>query len=296
MTHPAGAATAAAPGFVDLHMHSTASDGSLPPAAVVEAARAAGLRAIALTDHDTFAGIPEARRVAGPIGIRVVAGTELSVVLDGKELHLLALHVERPGPLEAELADLREARRARAAQIVERLNALGVPLGLDAVFAEAGGGAVGRPHVARAMVAAGWARDFRDAFDRYLGNGRPAHVEKRRFDAAAAIHLVHEAGGLAVFAHPGPTGSRERIEKLAGIGLDGVEVLHPSHTTEDIARLRTLVQHFDLVPSGGSDWHGAPDGPRTIGNMRVPMAMLDQQDALVAARESARAAASAPGS
>jgi predicted metal-dependent phosphoesterase TrpH len=295
VTQPAGAATATAPGFVDLHMHSTASDGSLPPAAVVAAARAAGLRAIALTDHDTLDGVAEARRVAEPDGLRVVAGTELSVVLDGRELHVLALHIERPAPLEAELVELRAARRGRAARIVERLNALGVPITLDAVLAEAGDGAIGRPHVARAMVAAGWARDFRDAFDRYLGNGRPAHVEKRRLEAGDAIRMVHEAGGIAVFAHPGPTGSRERIERLVRLGLDGVEVLHPSHTAEDIARLGTLVEHFGLVPSGGSDWHGSNDGPRAIGSMRVPSAMLARQDALVAARESSRAGAAAPG-
>ena len=295
MTNPAGAATAAAPGFVDLHMHSTASDGSLPPAAVAEAARAAGLRAIALTDHDTLDGVAEARRAAAPYGLRVVAGTELSVVLDDRELHVLALHIERPAPLEAELAELREARRGRAARIVERLNALGVPIGLDAVLAEAGGGAVGRPHVARAMVASGWARDFRDAFDRYLGNGRPAHVAKRRLEAGDAIGMVHDAGGLAIFAHPGATGSRERIERLVGLGLDGVEVLHPSHNAEDVARLSALVRHFDLVPSGGSDWHGSGDGPRAIGSMRVPAAMLERQDALVASREAARAGATAPG-
>ena len=294
MTHPSGAATSAAPGFVDLHMHSTASDGSLSPAAVVEAARRAGLRAIALTDHDTLEGIPEARRAADAVGIRVVAGTELSVMFEGRELHLLALHVDRSAALEAELADLREARRSRAERIVARLHTLGVPLPLDAVLAEAGEGAIGRPHVARAMVAGGWARDFRDAFDRYLGNGRPAHVEKRRLDAGDAIQLVHDAGGLAIFAHPGTTGSRERIERLAALGLDGVEVLHPSHTSEDLARLDALVRHFHLVPSGGSDWHGASDGPRTIGCMRVPSAMLERQDALLAEREARRAAPAGP--
>jgi 3',5'-nucleoside bisphosphate phosphatase len=290
VTIPSGAAPPAAPGFVDLHTHSTASDGSLPPAAVVEAARAAGLRAIALTDHDTLAGIPEARRVGDAVGVRIVAGTELSVVLDDREIHLLALHIERPEVLESELADLREARRGRAGRIVERLNALGVPVRLEAVLAEAGEGAIGRPHVARAMVAGGWARDFRDAFDRWLGSGRPAHVEKRRLDAGDAIRMVHDAGGLAVFAHPGATGTRDRIERLARLGLDGVEVLHPSHGAEDIARLRALADHLALVPSGGSDWHGAMEGPRTIGVMRVPAAMLERQDARVAEVEARRAA------
>jgi hypothetical protein len=140
------------------------------------------------------------------------------------------------------------------------------------------------------MVAGGWARDFRDAFDRWLGSGRPAHVEKRRLDAGAAIRMVHDAGGLAVFAHPGVTGTRDRIERLARLGLDGVEVLHPSHGAEDIARLRALADHFTLLPSGGSDWHGAMDGPRTIGVMRVPAAVLERQDARVAEQEARRAA------
>jgi predicted metal-dependent phosphoesterase TrpH len=290
VTLPAGAATAAAPGFVDLHTHSTASDGSLPPAAVVRAAHAAGLRAIALTDHDTLAGVAEARRVGDALGVRVVAGTELSVVLDEREIHLLALHVERPEALESELVDLREARRDRAVRIVDRLNALGIPIRLESVLAEAGEGAIGRPHVARVMVAEGWARDFRDAFDRWLGSGRPAHIDKRRLDVADAIRMVHESGGLAVFAHPGPTGNRERVERLARLGLDGIEVLHPSHGAEDIARLRALADHFGLVPSGGSDWHGAAEGPRTIGIMRVPASMLERQDARVAELEARRAA------
>ena len=290
MTLPAGAATTAAPGFVDLHTHSTASDGSLPPAAVVAAARAAGLRAIALTDHDTLAGVAAARSAGEAAGVRVVAGTELSVVHDERELHLLALHVERVDALEAELADLREARRDRAVRIVERLNALGVPVRLESVLAEAGEGAIGRPHVARALVAGGWVRDFREAFDRWLGNGRPAHVEKRRLEAGDAIRLVHDAGGLAVFAHPGSTGTRDKIERLAALGLDGVEVLHPSHGAEDIARLRALSDHFGLVASGGSDWHGAMEGPRTIGVMRVPAAILERQDARVAELEARRVA------
>ena len=294
MTHPAGAGPPAARGFVDLHTHSTASDGSLPPARVAAAAHAAGLGAIALTDHDTLAGVAEARQAGLALGLRVVAGTELSVVLDDREIHLLALHLDHPEPLEAELAELREARRGRAARIVERLNALGVPLSVDAVLAEAGGGAIGRPHVARAMVAGGWVRDVREAFDRYLGSGRPAHVEKRRLDAADAIRMVHECGGLAIFAHPAATGTRERIDRLARLGMDGVEVFHPSHSAEDVARLRTLTAHFGLVPSGGSDWHGAAEGPRVIGAMRVPADVLERQDALVAERTARRALGAPP--
>jgi 3',5'-nucleoside bisphosphate phosphatase len=134
------------------------------------------------------------------------------------------------------------------------------------------------------MIAEGWAVDFRDAFDRYLGNGRPAYVSKERLAVADAIGLIHRAGGLAVLAHPAQGGTRERIEAFVREGIDGVEVRHPSHSSEDIARLSALVDHFGLVPSGGSDWHGASDGARTLGTMRVPAEWLARQDGRVRAR------------
>lgn len=264
---------------VDLHMHSSASDGSLPPDAVVGAAAAAHLTAIALTDHDSVAGIAHAREAGARLGVRVVAGVELSAMDAGDEAHLLGLHLSRLDAIERHLAVFRESRRARAGRMVERLHALGIPLALDAVLAEAGDAAIGRPHVARALVAGGWAKDLRDAFDRLLGNGRPAFVPKYRLSLGEAIALVHDAGGLAVLAHPGAGGTRARLETLRAQGLDGVEVLHPGHSTEDIARLSTLAEHLDLLPSGGSDWHGARTGPRVIGCMRVPDAWLARQDA-----------------
>ncbi len=270
--------------FVDLHMHSTASDGVLAPAAVVAAARAAGLSAIALTDHDTLEGVAEARTAGDALGVRVVAGVELSAHEGDRELHVLGLHVTRLGSLEERLVALRATRRTRAALIVEKLRALGFPIDLEAVWREAGDGAVGRPHVARVLIANGWAKDHRDAFDRLIGSGRPAYVPKQRLPLAEAVQMLHEAGGLAIIAHPGADGSRSRLELLKRIGFDGVEVRHPSHTVEDIARLGTLADYLGLVPSGGSDWHGAAEGPRTIGNMRVPNAWLERQDALVRER------------
>ncbi|HJR65385.1 MAG TPA: PHP domain-containing protein [Gemmatimonadaceae bacterium] len=283
MTAPA-APGSTAERFVDLHMHSTASDGLLAPAAVVAAARAAGLVAIALTDHDTLEGVPEARAAGEALGVRVVAGVELSAHEGDRELHVLGLHLTRLAGLEDRLVALRATRRTRAAQIVEKLRALGFPIELDAVWREAGEGAVGRPHVARVLIANGWAKDHRDAFDRLIGSGRPAYVPKQRLPLSEAVQMLHEAGGLALIAHPGSDGSRSRLETLKRIGFDGVEVRHPSHSVEDIARLGTLADYLGLVPSGGSDWHGAGDGPRTIGNMRVPYAWLERQDALVRER------------
>jgi 3',5'-nucleoside bisphosphate phosphatase len=270
--------------FVDLHAHSTASDGSRAPADVMHAAHRAGLSAIALTDHDTVAGIPEAAAAAATLGIRLVPGIELSAVEGDAETHILGLHLSDTRELEATLVGLREMRRARAERMVARLNDLGVRISFAAVLEQAAGGAIGRPHVARAMIAEGWAVDFRDAFDRYLGNGRPAYVTKERLAVSEATALIHRAGGLAILAHPSHSGTLERIAAFVDQGMDGVEVRHPSHSAEDTARLAALVEHFSLVPSGGSDWHGSSDGPRTLGMMRVPAEWLGRQDSRIRAR------------
>lgn len=270
--------------FVDLHMHSTASDGSVAPADVVAAAHQAGLTAIALTDHDTVDGIAAAQAAGAALGVRVVAGVELSAVDDGNEIHVLGLHLTHPEHIAAALLDLREARRDRAKITVEKLNSLGIPVTLEAVFAAAGDGAVGRPHIARAMVAGGWARDFRDAFDRYLGNGRPACIEKRTVTFEEAARLIHDAGGLAVYAHPGGDASRANVEELAMLGLDAVEVRHPSHTADEVVRLAALTDELGLVPSGGSDWHGAAEGYRALGSMKVSIDWLARQDERVRQR------------
>jgi predicted metal-dependent phosphoesterase TrpH len=270
--------------FVDLHMHSTASDGSVAPADVVAAAHKAGLSAIALTDHDTVDGVPEAQAAGEALGVRVVAGVELSAVDDGDEIHVLGLHLTHPEHIAAALAELKDARRDRARITVETLNSLGIPVTLESVFATAGDGAVGRPHIAKALVAGGWARDFREAFDKYLGNGRPACIEKRTVTFEEAARLIHEAGGLAVYAHPGGGASRSDLEELAALGLDSVEVRHPSHTADEIARLAALTDELGLVPSGGSDWHGSPEGYRALGSMKVSIDWLVRQDERVRQR------------
>ena len=276
--------------FVDLHTHSTASDGSRVPADVARAAKGAGLLAFALTDHDTVAGLAEARTTAAEIGIRLIAGIELSAVEGSLETHILGLHLSDLAKLEQQLIALREMRLNRAVRIVERLNELGVAVTMDAVLKESAGGAVGRPHVARAVVAGGWARDLREAFDRYLGNGKSAFVAKDKLSMTDAISLIHDAGGIAVLAHPGGLGTRERIASLVTAGLDGVEVLHPSHSWDDSQRLDALVTEFELVRSGGSDWHGANDGSRSLGMMRVPSQWLVDQESRAAAQRSRRVA------
>jgi predicted metal-dependent phosphoesterase TrpH len=244
----------------------------------VREAKRVGLGALALTDHDTVAGIAEAVAAGAGLGVRVIPGIELSAVEGDIETHILGLHLTDTQGLEAELVGLRDMRRLRAERMVNRLNELGVRIDLPAVLEQAAGGAIGRPHVARALIAEGWATDFRDAFDRYLGNGRPAYVPKEKLPVAAAIGLIHRAGGLAVLAHPAQTGTRDRVAALVEQGIDGLEVRHPSHSSEDATRLLALVDHFRLVPSGGSDWHGAPEGSRTLGMMRIPSEWLARQD------------------
>jgi predicted metal-dependent phosphoesterase TrpH len=278
----------ASPPRADLHVHTTASDGEYTPSQVAALAREAGLTAVAVTDHDTLAGVAEAQAAGARLGVRIVPGVELSAVHLEREIHLLALHVELSDEFETQLTEFRAGRVRRAEEMVSRLRALGATITMDSVLAHAGRGAVGRPHVARALVDSGFVREHRDAFDRYIGNGRPAYVAKETLYAADAIDLVHAAGGIVVFAHPGRDGTRAFIEPLVGYGLDGLEILHPSQSSEDMARLGALAQHFGLVSSGGSDWHGTTDGFRTLNPMRVPYTVLEQQEECAARRRAER--------
>jgi predicted metal-dependent phosphoesterase TrpH len=186
--------------------------------------------------------------------------------------------------LAPRLSEFRGQRVQRAREMVHNLNERGVPVTFDAVLRAADGGAVGRPHVARALIDGGFVVDVREAFDRYLAFGRPGYVPKPQLTVADAIAMTHDAGALSIWAHPGKEGTRTAVARLAALGLDGVEVRHPSHSPDDVQRLTQLVTDYNLVPSGGSDWHGAMEGYRTLGNMNVPTAWLDQQDALLARR------------
>jgi 3',5'-nucleoside bisphosphate phosphatase len=273
VTEPA----AAAGPFVDLHAHTTASDGTATPAELVARAVAADLQAIAITDHDTLDGLGSAQQAADAAGITLVHGIELSTIDGAREVHLLGLHLSATATLAHRLVEVQSARVDRAIEMVAKLNKLELPVTIEMVQQQAAGGAVGRPHVARALVAGGWVRDVRDAFDRYLGDGKAANVGKLRVDLADGIALIHDAGGVAVWAHPQGEGTKDRIGRFAALGLDGVEVRHPSHSSDDLARLATLCEHFSLLKSGGSDWHGALDGFRPLGCMHVPAPWMDAQ-------------------
>jgi 3',5'-nucleoside bisphosphate phosphatase len=270
--------------MIDLHVHSTASDGSMLPGGVVRRAAAAGLRAIALTDHDTLAGIPEALAAGEQYGVRVVGGCEFSAAAPWGEMHVLGYFLPAESPqLDAFLERCRADRMRRAQEMVQHLQRLGLDLSFESVLQESAGGAVGRPHVARAIVRHGGAIDLGDAFDRFLGRGRPAFVEKALPQFRTVTELVHAAGGLVSVAHLKERGTRAFIERLKGEGLDAVETRHPSHHPDLRVRLTEITLQLGLLRTGGSDWHGDPEPGvthGTIGSQSVPMEWLERLDDL----------------
>lgn len=271
---------------VDLHVHTNASDGRASPTEAVRCAEAAGLGAIALTDHDTLAGATLVADGAGPV--RVVAGCEFSVAAPWGEMHLLAYFLPlRDASLEAFLADQRTHRAARGAEIVGQLNRLGVAIAYEDVKAEAGGAALGRPHIARALVACRAVKDVSAAFERYLGAGRPAFVPKVLPTAAEVLALVRSVGGVTSAAHLNERGTLDTVRDLAVAGLDAIEVRHPSHDGGVERRIARAAAACGLLRTGGSDWHG-DSGPRrdrgALGGLTVPSEWLDALEELHARR------------
>jgi predicted metal-dependent phosphoesterase TrpH len=285
--------------MIDLHTHSTVSDGSEPPARIVELAAAAGCSALALTDHDSLAGLDEAGRVAADLGVRLVPGCEVSCRkpspprgaprIEGS-VHVLVYFVEAgDGPLQRELVKLREDRAVRNRELAARLEELGTRVTFEDVVAEAGDEAgVGRPHFARALVKAGAAEDIDDAFDRWLADGRPGYVPKARLDPPDVARLAHESGGVAVLAHPLSTGLsfphlERMVAELAEGGLDGIEAVYASYAPDQRANLRRMATRTGLVATGGSDFHGSFKPGLFVGtgrgDLNVPDEMLEALEA-----------------
>jgi len=274
--------------YVDLHLHSNASDGSDAPATVVRRAAHLGFRAIALTDHDTVAGLAEAEGAARNHGLAFLNGTEISAVFDRRELHVVGLGI-RPDdpPLSAALEKLQQDRAARADAIVDRLNRLGVPIDRAQVQARAAGGAIGRIHIAQALHALGVSRTVQQAFDQYIGKGRRAYVAKTALPCADAVDLIHAARGLAFVAHPGIGATTHKLlPRLLALPFDGIEAYHSNHTPGQVTAFTCLAEERGLLISGGSDCHGAAkagqadteDPPATadLGKVRVPYAHLER--------------------
>ncbi|MCB9491719.1 MAG: PHP domain-containing protein [Dehalococcoidia bacterium] len=243
----------------DFHCHSNRSDGTRSPADLVAMAAAHGVRVFALTDHDTLDGLDEARAaVAAHPGMAFVPGVEFGCYEPGTEVHILGLFVDpTDDAFRTEIAEAHRMRIERGEAITAALASLGVPVSWGRVREIAGEASVGRPHFARALIEAGHVADVDEAFARYLGRNSPAYIEGKRLYPQEAIELIHGAGGLAVFAHPPFTADYERIaEGLAGMGLDGIEVYYRHYEPEVVESLRALAERLDLVPSGGSDFHG----------------------------------------
>ncbi|MFQ5702473.1 MAG: PHP domain-containing protein [Gemmatimonadales bacterium] len=266
---------------VDLHLHSTASDGACSPSEVVQRAILAGLSAIALTDHDTIGGLPEAVAAAAGDALRVVSGCEFSAAAGWGEVHLLGYFLPlSDANLLAFLARQQEKRLARGASMVDRLNRLGVDMSLGEIIAEADGGVIGRPHVARVLVKTGVVKDVQMAFRRYLGLGRPAYIPRDLPLLSEVAALVRDVGGVTSAAHLKRMALDSAVlDQLVEAGVDAVEVIHPSHDGRAFGAMERAARRVGLSVTGGSDWHGGPDttesrtGP---GYLDVPIEWLDE--------------------
>lgn len=275
--------------MIDLHTHSTISDGTDSPEQLMRRAADAGLAAVALTDHDTIDGLDTAGARAEPLGVRLVRGCELSCAVDRGTMHMVVLFLEgEAGPLQDRLAALRDGRDIRNEQIVAALADTGVEIDLAEVLEEAGEGAVGRPHVAAVLLRKGYVSSINEAFDRWLARGRPAYVERERLGPAEAVSLAHASGAVTVLAHPRSldltdTELSAALDELTDAGLDGIECEYGRYTRHERTALRELARRHDLAPSGGSDYHGAykPDLSLGVGtgDLRVPDEWLDGLEA-----------------
>lgn len=283
MDHPRPGVPTLNDSCVDLHLHSTASDGALVPAEVVRRAAEAGLLAMALTDHDTVAGVAEAVAEGERLGVRVVAGCEFSVAAPWGEMHVLGYHLPiADAEVEQFLVRCRAGRVTRSRQMVGALQAWGVDIEHEDVEAEAAGGAIGRPHVARALLRRGKVESVDEAFNLYLGRGRPAYVDKVLPSFRDVADLVHRAGGLVSAAHLRDRASRGFLATLQREGLDAVEALHPSHSPDTRTRIKAAAATLGLLTTGGSDWHGgggADHSHSAMGSESVPATWLEAMDA-----------------
>ena len=261
--------------IVDLHLHTTASDGRCTPHELVDRASRAGVTVMAVTDHDTVAAIPEVRTAAEACGIEVVAGIEITSIEDGRDIHLLGYFIDPAGAeLTAFLARQRAQRMARVEALAVRLAQLGMPIDIAPVLTQAreqAGRSVGRPQIARAMIAAGYVADSREAFDRWLATGRPAFVPRSGASPGEVIDIVHAAGGLVSMAHPGQTDVDSRISAYVAAGLDAIELFHPDHDAGTVDRYRSMASALNLLASGGSDFHGDADHGWEPGAVALPM-------------------------
>lgn len=286
---------------VDLHLHTTVSDGALRPEELVDAASSIGIRMIAVTDHDSVDGIHDAERAASALPIEVIPGIEVSASLDADEIHILGYLFDADDvALRKALSLLQEGRVAQARAIVERLAGLGCPLDWDRVLTIAQGGSIGRPHIARALVERGYVESVNEAFSHFLRRGGPGYVEGQKLLPQEAVSLIREAGGVCSLAHPIIVGASDYrldltrlLPAMVEAGLEGIEAYYKGYTPEITASLVALADRYRLVPTGGSDYHGGGVvSDAELGAVEVPWETVDRLRSL--RRASGSAATSAP--
>ena len=264
------------PGAVDLHSHTTASDGTFTPRELVQEAVRRGVRVLGVTDHDSTDGIaPALDEAARHPPLEIVPGIEINCDVEGAEVHVLGYYVDYEAAWFQDFCRAqREERRARVARMAARLAELGMPVDVDEVYALVREGSVGRPHVAQVMVDRGYVASVREAFDKYLAAGKPANVPRRRLAPADAVRLIRKAGGVPVFAHPGLSDRDEMIPALIAAGLMGLECYYSAHSAVRTAGYLKLCSDHGLVATGGSDFHGPKVRAAALGVPAVPFAVV----------------------
>ncbi len=268
---------------VDLHVHSSYSDGRLAPAELAAIAARNNVAVLAVTDHDTMAGAEEKAAACAAHGIECVQGVEISCELDGREVHILSLFADPASPALARIGGLSVSRRRRMEQMLDKLADMGIRLDMADLPVDEGG-VYGRPHLAAALVAKGVVKDVKEAFRRFLYDAGPVHIQKTRLSAADGIAVAKRLGGVAVLAHPGVSGWLNNLDDFTALGLDAIEVYHPKHSGEAVARLLRYCGDRSLLVSGGSDFHRPGDGP-DIGSVKAPLDIIDPLRQLAAQRK-----------
>ncbi len=260
---------------IDLHVHSTYSDGIYAPSALVELAVGRGVSALSLADHDCVDGIEEARNAARDTGIAIISGVELSSEFQQKDLHILGYAFdENNDELKSMLERFRDTRHKRGLKIIENLKKMGVELDPREVLAKSADGALGRPHIAETLIENGFVSNHSEAFAKFLGEQSPAYVKKHKLSPQDAIKRIHQAGGLAFIAHPGNL-LDNGIQDLMPFGFDGIEVVHPNHSNSDTEKLKSLADKYGLLMSGGTDYHGFSGRDIQIGELELPQALWE---------------------
>lgn len=242
-------------GYFDLHNHTTASDGIYSPRELVKVAHAAGLKTIAITDHDTLEGIEEARQAGLEYGVNIITGIELSTKYKARSVDILGYHVNENEELTGILSRMREGREQRALRIIEKFTEFGMPITFEDVKQFSKGNVIARPHIAMAVVQKGYVSDYQTVFDEYLADGKPCALDKVILSVEEGIGLIHRAGGIAVLAHPLLLGDDELVRELMQFPFDGIEVWHRKQNNEDNVRYQRLASELNLIMTGGSDFH-----------------------------------------